>query len=85
VEAFQAETVRRPERQVVEPNEPVDAEAGIAVIPRSAAREPAQEPAARVLDSEDTDAVHGRAKHERTAPDPIVHRLEERLREPIHR
>ena len=85
MEAFQAETVRRPERKVVEPNEPVDAEASIAVVPRDAADEPAQQPAARILDAEHTYAVHGRAEHERASPDPVVERLEERLREPVDR
>jgi hypothetical protein len=85
VEAFQAETVRCPKRKVVEPNEPVDAEAGTAIVPRGAADEPAQQPAARILDAEDTGAVHGRAEHERASPDPVVERLEERLREPVDR
>ena len=68
MQTFEREAVRGPERQVVEPHEPVDAEPRAAVIPRDVADQPAQEPAARVLDSEGAGAVHRGAEHERVLP-----------------
>jgi hypothetical protein len=85
VEALEAEPERGPEREVVEANEPVDGEAGIAVVPWRGTDEASQEPAAGVLDGEDARAVQHAANRGTTVPDPIVHRLEERLREPVDR
>jgi hypothetical protein len=85
VEAFEAEPERSPEREVVEPDEPVDGEALIAVVPRRGADKASQQSAAAVLDSKDAGAVHRAAHRDTTVPEPIVHRLEERLREPVDR
>ena len=84
MKTFEAEPVRGPEREVVEPDEPIDRTAGVAVIPGGVAGEPAKNPPARVLDSEDADAVESSTKREGTLPNPVVYRLEERLREPVH-
>ena len=85
VEAFQAETIRGPEWEVVETDKPVDAEAGAVIVPGDAAGEPAEEPAAGELDAKDAGAVHRRTERQRPLPDPVVHRLEERLREAVDR
>ena len=68
MQTFKAETVRRPQREVVDPNEPVDAKAGAAVVPRDVADKPTEKPAARVLDTEDAGAVERGAERERTLP-----------------
>jgi hypothetical protein len=74
---WRAKTKRSPQCEVVEPDEPTDAKAGVAVVPRDVADEPAEKPAARVLDSEDAGAVEGGAKREGTLPEPVMRRLEE--------
>ncbi len=85
VQTFEGEAVHAPEREVVEPDESADTEASPAVVPRDVAEESAQKPAARVLDTEDAGAVERGAKRERTVSDPVVHRFEERLGEPVYR
>jgi len=83
VQTFKAETVRRPQREVVDPNEPLDAKAGMSVVPRDVADEPTEKPAARVLDTDDAGAVERGAERDRTLSEPVMHRLEEQFREPI--
>lgn len=77
VEDFKAKTERSPQWEVVDPDEPIDAKAGASVVPRDVADEPAEKPAAPVLDSEDAGAVERGAEHERTLPEPVMRRLEE--------
>ena len=84
VDALETEAEGSPERQVVEPDEPVDAEPRIAVVPGRRAEEPAEDAAARVLDAEDADPVDGGTHCRSTVPHPIVHGLEQRLRQSVH-
>jgi hypothetical protein len=83
VQTFEAESVRGPEREVVEPDEPVDAKTGAAVVPRGVADEFAEKPAARVLDTEDACAVERGAERQWTLPNPVMYGLEERLRKAV--
>lgn len=83
VQALETKAERCPQREVVDADEPVDAEASIAVVPRHVADEPAEEEAAGVFGAEDAGPVHRRAKGERTVSDSVMHRLEERLGEPV--
>lgn len=84
MEAFEAQAVRGPEGEVVEPDELVDSQTGALVAPRSAARESAKDPAARVLDAESSSAVQRGAHDEGAVPNSVVQGLEERLRQPVH-
>ncbi len=82
MEKFKAKAERSPQREVVDPDEPVDARAGAAVVPRDVADEPAEKPAAGVLETEDAGAVERGAEREGTLPEPLMRRLEEHFREP---
>ena len=84
MEALEGQPVRGPEGQVVEPDEAVDAETRVAVVPGDRAGQPTERPAARVLDAEDPDGVRRRASDDRAMPKHVVHGLEEGLREPVH-
>jgi hypothetical protein len=84
VEVFETKAERSPQREVVEADETVDAEAGAIVVPRHVADEPAEDVATDILDAEDPDRIDRRAERQRTMSDPVVHRLEERLREPVN-
>lgn len=83
MQSFEAETVRGPQRQVVEAHEPVDPKPGAAIIPGDVTDQPPEKPAARVLDSEDAGAVQSGALRQRTLSDSVMHGLEEWLRKPI--
>jgi len=83
VDALEAEPEGSPEREVVEPDQPVDREAGASVVPGRPPEEPAKQPAAHVLDAEDPDSVRGGTDGDRPVPKTIVHRLEQRLREAV--
>ncbi len=83
MQTFEPDSVRGPEREVVEPDEPVDAKAGAAVVPREVPHEPAEKPTARVLDPEDAGTVERGAERDGALPNPVMYGLEERLREPV--
>ena len=85
MQALEGEPVRAPQREVVEPDERVDREARVGVVPRRRAEESTQRPAARVLDDQDPGAVGGASLDRAPVPQTIVQRLEERLREPVDR
>lgn len=83
VQALEAEAEGSPEREVVEPDEPADPKPRLAVVPRGRSEDAAEDAATRVLDTEDADSVDRRPVRKRSVPYPVVHGLEQRLREPV--
>ena len=85
MQPLEPETEDRPERQVVEANEPTpETDAALAVVPGSRAEQSAKDAAGRVLDAQDPRAVGRGPDDDRPAAQPVVQRLEERQRQAVH-
>ena len=85
MQPLEPEAEDRPERQVVEANEPTpDAHATLAVVPGGRTEQDAKQAAGRVLDAQDPRAVGRGPCDDWPAAQPVVQRLEERQRQAVH-